>query len=609
MAAATHQPSTLRTAWALTRPYFASRRAWKSWLLVAAVVAFHVAGVSCEVLMSDWNRRFFNAAQEKDLAHFTRELEIFPLVLLGTIFSASLGAFFGQLLRLEWRAWLTRQCLGLWLKDHAFYRIRWSSSPVDNPDQRISDGVTAFVDGTVSLATELLSSILTLGSFATILWHLSGDGALHLPSLGLVHIPGILVWGALIYAGLGTGIIHRVGKPLVPLHFQHERREGDFRFALVNVRENAENIALYGGETAERSVVDRRFQALLDNFWAIIRRRLGLQIATSSYTNAGQIIPWLLAGQRYFAGGLKFGDVTQAVGAFGHVRHALSVIVNNYAALASWRATVNRLAGFALAAHETRTGEPEAPAPKIAPAPELSPSDLPPMSREGVRLTLVAGMSVMPPAMSGAAIVRVEGAPRLSVTDLATRSPKGLHIGAPTSFEVAPGERVLLTGPSGSGKSTLLKALSGIWPFGSGQIEVPAARAMFLTERTYLPLGALRDAVCYPSRAEDIAPEAVARALARVGLERLVPSLDETADWAHDLPLGEQQRMAFARALLVCPSLLVLDEATSALDDVTEAAMYGLVATELSGAVVLSAGHKASLAALHTRSVTMGTVS
>jgi putative ATP-binding cassette transporter len=594
MAATPSQPSTLRTAWALTRPYFASRRAWKSWLLVGAVVAFHIAGVSCEVLMSEWNRRLFNSAQEKNFEHFTRELWIFPLVLSGTIASAALGGFFGQLLRLKWRAWLTRQCLGLWMKDHAFYRIRWSSSPLDNPDQRISDGVAAFVDGTVSLATEFLSSVLTLGSFATILWRLSGDGALNVPKFGLLHIPGLLVWGALVYAGFGTIVIHRVGKPLVPLNFQHERREGDFRFALVHVRENSENVAMYGGEAVERSALERRFHALLENAWSIIKRKLGLTGASATYTNAGQIVPWLLAGQRYFAGALKLGDVTQAVSSFGHVRHALSVIVNNYIALASWRATVNRLAGFALAARETRTVSIDAS------------SDLPPPSQEGVRLTLVAGTSVMPPAMTGAAIVRVEGAETLRVTDLATRSPKGLDIGPPTSFEVAVGERVLLTGPTGSGKTTLLKTLSGVWPFGSGRIEVPKVRALFFSERTYLPLGTLRDAVCYPSPASDVAPDKVARALAQVGLERLASSLDEIADWSHDLCLGEQQRMAFARALLLRPGLLVLDEASSALDDATEAAMYALIASELPKAVVLSAGHKDSLAALHTRSVVMG---
>jgi putative ATP-binding cassette transporter len=518
-------------------------------------------------------------------------------VLAGIIASASLGQFFGQLLRLKWRAWLTRQCLGLWMKDHAFYRIRWATTPIDNPDQRISDGVTAFVDGTVNLATEFLSSVLILGSFATILWRLSGDGAIHLPSLGLVHIPGILVWGALLYAGIGTGLIHRVGKPLVPLHFLHERREGDFRFALVNVRENSENVALYGGEPAERAGLERRFHALLENAWNIIKRRLGLQAATSTYTNAGQIIPWLLAGQRYFAGALKFGEVTQAVGSFGHVRHALSVIVNNYSALASWRATVNRLAGFALAARETRT---------LAIEPV---SDLPPASQEGVRLTQVAGTSVMPPAMAGASIVRTEGAATLRVTDLATRSPKGLDIGPPTSFEVAAGERVLLTGPAGSGKTTLLRVLSGIWPFGSGWVEVPKVVALFLSERTYLPLGSLRDAVCYPSPASEVAPEKVARALQQVGLVRLAPSLDEVADWSHDLCLGEQQRIAFARALLLRPGMLVLDEATSALDEATEALMYGLITSELPKAVVLSAGHNAGLVRLHTRSVTLGSSS
>jgi vitamin B12/bleomycin/antimicrobial peptide transport system ATP-binding/permease protein len=584
--------SPLRTAWALTKPYFATRRSYKAWILVALVVGLNIAVVYCDVLMSDWSRRFFNAAQEKDLARFSRELLIFPMVLLAIIASSALGQFVNQLLCLRWRAWLTRQCLGLWMKDHAFYRIRWSRVPLDNPDQRISEDVAAFVNGTVNLSTELLSALVGLVSFGTILWRLSGDGEIRVPGLGTVHIPGLLVWGAALYAAIGTLLINRVGKPLVPLHVQHEKREADFRFGMVHVRENAETVALYGGEAVERKGLEVRFRSLLENTWDIIRRRFALALSSHLYSHAAQIFPWLLAGQRYFAGKMKFGDVMQAVSAFGHVRNSLSVIVNNYVALATWRATLNRLAGFAVAAHETRTQR-------------LTSAEDSPASQEGVRLSLVTGMSVAPTPLEGETITRLEG-PELRVVELSTRTPEGASIGGETSFSVAPGERVLLSGPSGSGKTTLLRVVAGIWPFGAGCVEVPKVKALFLSQRTYLPLGTLRDAVTYPRPSSEVAPAAVSRVLARVGLGKLVSSLDVAADWFHQLSLGEQQRIAFARALLVEPGLLVLDEATSALDPPAEAEMYGLLSTELPSAMILSVGHHTTLERLHTRKVLLG---
>jgi len=590
--------SPLRTAWALTKPYFSTRRSYKAWILVTLVIGLNFAAVYSDVLMSYWGRQFFNAAQEKNLEAFTHELWVFPLVLAAIIGSTALGQFFKEVLRLRWRAWLTRQCLRLWMKDHAFYRIRWSKQPLDNPDQRISEDVSFFVDGTVTLATAFLSATAGLLSFGTILWRQSGDGAVDVPGVGLMHIPGLLVWGAMLYAVLGTFFIHKVGKPLIPLHVQHEKREADFRFGLVHVRENAETVALYGGEKVETAGLLVRFRSLLDNTWDIIRRRFGLNVSTHFYSHAAQVIPWLLAGGRYFAGKMKFGDVMQAVSAFGHVRESLSVIVTNYVALASWRATLNRLAGFAVAAHETRSVE-------VLPGGKPAPSDEAPASQAGVRLTLVAGMSVAPEGLQGAAIERVHGA-ELSVERLSTRSPEGAPIGGETTFAVTAGERVLLSGPSGSGKTTLLRVVAGLWPFGVGRIEVPAVKTLFLSQRTYLPLGTLRAAVTYPRAAAEVPAHEVEKVMKRVGLSKFVPQLDVTADWFHRLSLGEQQRIAFARALLVAPGLLVLDEATSALDPPAEAEMYGLLASELPDAMILSVGHHATLEKLHTRKVLLG---
>lgn len=585
--------AALRIAWALTRPFFTSRGAGIAWLLLGAVVIFTFVEVGITVLMTDWNQRLFNAAQDLDKARFLRELLFFPLIVSALLVVVTAEDYCGKVLRLRWRAWLTAKCLSLWLKDQAFYRLRFSSAGTDNPDQRISEDVGTFVDRTFVLLTSLLASVIGLASFVTILWRISGTTAIPLPWLGTVQVPGVLVFGVFFYALLGSLGIHLLGRPLIDLEYNQERREADFRFSLIRLRENAENIAMYGGEGVERSILDLRFSEVLANWRRLIYRRVSLNGTTNLYNNAAVLVPWVLLAGRFFSGAIKLGDIIQASGAFDQVRSYLSILVNNYGSFATWLATVNRISGFAAALNEIK-------GPAMAQSQTLSLAEF--------RIALLGSHSSLPPH---AQCIELEdsGGATLRVMQVATRTPKGEPIGAATGFEVAPGERVLLRGPSGSGKTTLLRAIAGLWPYGSGRISCPPLRRLLLSQRPYLPLGTLRAAVCYPQDAAKIPDATVREALAAVGLTPLVARLETPEEWSHTLSLGEQQRIAFARALIRKPELLVLDESTSALDEQAEGRLYSLLAERLPKAIVLSVGHRQSLEGLHSRSVAMGEIS
>jgi putative ATP-binding cassette transporter len=405
----------------------------------------------------------------------------------------------------------------------------------------------------LQLGLDLMSNVVTLFSFLTILWGLSGP----MEVLG-VRIPGYMVWAALVYSALGTWVTHLVGRPLSALNFRQQRVEADFRFALMRVRENVEGIALHGGEAEEHRGLQGRFAALIENWWQIMQRTKLLNALVAGYTQVAVIFPIVVAAPRFFAGTMTLGDLTQTADAFGQVQGAMSWFVNSYASLASWRATAERLATFDRAIQAARAAESGF---------RMEPGET--YGLEGVTLALPNGERL------------VEGA----------------------TLAVGPGESVVVTGRSGSGKSTLFRALAGIWPFGAGVIRRPAGRALFLPQRPYIPLGTLRHAVTYPDAADAHDDAAVRAVLADVGLAHLAGRLDEEDAWAQRLSGGEQQRLAVARALLVRPDWLFLDEATASLDPQGEAEIYALLKARLPGTAMVSIAHRPAVAAHHARHV------
>jgi vitamin B12/bleomycin/antimicrobial peptide transport system ATP-binding/permease protein len=545
--------------WRLTRPYWSSEERWAARGLLAAIVALNLGAVAIEVWLTKVNSNIFNALEEKNQSGFVDALLMFGGLALVFIAVAVYRLYLNQMLQIRWRRWLTERYLGDWLENQTFYRLNFASDGADNPDQRIAEDLRGFVQLTLSLSLGFLTNIVSLVSFLAILWSLSGG-----VSLFGVEIPGYMVWVALVYAVGGTWITHKIGKPLAKLSFDQQKYEADFRFALVRLRENAESIALQGGERQEALRFSDRFGQVVSNWWAIMRTQKRLVWFTAGYGQVAVIFPLLVAAPRYFSGAIPLGALMQTSQAFGQVQGALSWFIDAYTSLADWHATTSRLVGFHHAVEAVRAAN----------------------SRH-------------------AGIERVEGNDAsLHLDGLALALPIS---GAPllgADLTVAPGERLLISGVSGSGKSTLLRAVAGIWPFGKGRIRLPVgASSMTLPQKPYMPIGSLRAAIAYPANADAFDDATLRAVLVDVDMAGFADRLDEEDHWSQRLSGGEQQRVAIARALLQKPAWLYLDEATSACDPETEERLYSLLRDRLPTTTIVSVGHRTSLIAHHDRHV------
>lgn len=555
----------LRDLWVLTRPYWNSEEKWAARGLLAVVVALDLGTVFVSVEINQWQAAFFNSLENKDQVEFMRLLGVFSGLAFAFIVLAVYQLYLTQMLQIKWRRWLTERYLDDWLRARTYYRMQLLDRATDNPDQRIAEDLNGFVATTLSLSLGLLNAVVTLGSFLLILWGLSGAVTVPLGAVEIV-VPGYLVWAALLYAAFGTWLAHLIGRPLVGLNFHRQRVEADFRFSLVRFRENTEAIALYGGERGEQANFMQRFAAIVENWRAIMIRQKKLTWFQSFYGQLAVIFPYVVVAPRYFSGAIPLGGLMQTGSAFGQVQSAMSWFIDAYARLADWKATVDRLIGFRAAMERTE--------------------------RE---------------AIASPGIARVEHAsPEFRIEHVCLSLPDARALLAASDQTLRPGESVLITGASGSGKSTLFRALAGIWPFGSGRIAVPAqARTLFLPQRPYLPVASLRGVLCFPDKDVTTGDDGLREILTVCGLAHLTGQLDEVQNWALMLSGGEQQRIAFARALLLRPDWLFLDEATSALDEPMERQMYGLLRERLPGTSIVSIGHRPALVALHARRLTI----
>jgi putative ATP-binding cassette transporter len=552
--------STMSTIWRLAIPYFRSDDRWPGLILLAALITMELSMVGITVLLNNWYNRFYNSLQDRNWDAFIGHLMYFCGLAVAATIVQVYQLYLNQWLQIRWRRWMTKQYLLDWLGGATHYRMQLQGEVADNPDQRIADDIRLFIERTLTIGVGLLGAIVTLLSFVVILWTLSNVAPLQLFG---TTIPGYLVWAALIYAVIGTVLTHWIGWPLVQLNFNQQRYEADFRFNLVRVRENSEQIALLAGESAESERLLTRFGNVVTNWHRIMLRQKRLTFFTTAYNRAAIVFPFIVVSPAYFAGSMQLGGLVQTAGAFNNVETALSFFIAIYRDLAEWRACIARLDGFDRSIESARAS---AATPRRADA-------VPDAPHTGLT---IKGLSVQLP----------NGAPLVASEDLIIKA----------------GERALVTGPSGCGKSTLFRAIADIWPFGKGRVLVPrGAKLMMLPQRPYFPVGSLESAVSYPSKPGAFAPEHIVEVLEAVGLPAMTKRLSEEAHWNQILSLGEQQRLAVARALLQAPDYLFLDEATASLDEPAEARLYRLLLARMPNATIVSIGHRSTLAAFHDR--------
>ena len=556
------------------RTYSAPERRIAAAMIVFLVVV-NQAEVAILVRLNFFNRAWFDAVQHRNGTEFWDQLLLvfMPYAFL-YVGIAVVELFVQQILVLRWRTWLTEHFVSRWLANHNHYRISLVAGQTDNPDQRISEDIFRFINGgndgsnqaygLYDFSILLISTITTLVSFSIVLWTLSASFTL--PGTNIV-LPGFLFWIALIYAAAGTLITHLIGRPLINLYFQRQHMEADYRFSLARLREYTEQVALLNGEGAEKELLGRRFASLIANYLDVIYRRMRVWAFTQFFGQISPIIPFIFTAPFYFARKIELGTMTQTAGAFAQVSASLTFFVNYYTYLAGFKSVVDRLNSFDAAIDEAHAL-----------------------------------------AAAGPERVATAGTTAIGIDGLHLRLPNGRHIVEAERLQLSGNESVALTGASGSGKSTLFRALSGVWPYGTGRIILPpGAQVMVVPPKPYVPIGTLRSAVTYPAVAGTYGDEDIRCALVDAHLDKLTGKLDREEVWSQRLSSGEQQRLAIARALLLRPDWLLLDESTSAVEEKLEAALYATLGQRLPNTTIISIGHRSTLAGLHRRHLEMTT--
>lgn len=534
-------------------------------LLLVFLVVLNQIQVGISLRLSFFNRDFYNAIQEKDAASFWYQLiYVFSVWAAISVISNLIELFANYTLLIRWRRWMAEKFSAAWLRKANHYRISLAGT-ADNPDQRIAEDTRSFVNQTYNFALPLLTQISTLVSFSIILWSIPVASVV--PGTD-ISIPGFMFWMALIYSVAATWIAHMIGRSMISLEFEQERREANFRFAMARLREYSEQIALMRGETSEQRNISERFGDIVSNFYRLVWARLRLRTFTLSFAQANVVVPYILLAPHYFSSKITLGIMTQVASAFDRVQTAMSFFIDSYQTIASYVASINRLTTF-----EAAIAQAEAQA----------------EGSDG------AGIEISERPGKDAQIER-----------LTLNLPNGRSIVTVSDLTLSAGRSTLLVGPSGSGKSTLFRALSGIWPFGEGQIVTPAGtRALLLPQRPYLPQGSLRAALAYPAEEDAFGDAEIQAAMEKVKLGHLADRLDEVDLWGQRLSGGEQQRLQIARALLAKPDWLFLDEATASLDEKLESEIYAVIKRELPQTSVVSIGHRSTLREMHEELVVM----
>lgn len=550
----------LLSSWKIARAYWFSEEKWSAWGLLLTVISLNLGIVYILVLLNLWQVRFYEVIQNYNYTGFIGAIGQYSLLAACLVIVRGYQIYARMMLHIRWRRWMTEQYLSDWLWNKAYYLLSISvGHDTDNPDQRISEDVELFVWLTLRLSLDLLQDVVTVLSFIGILWNLSG--VLYIP-IGSYEFPiyGYLVWVAITYAGIGTYWTVRIGYPLVKMDFDQQRYEADFRFSLMRLRENAESIALYGGEKQEKWNCRSSFAKIIENYLKIIVVRKKIMWLTTGYTQVSAVFASLVAAPRYFSSHIHLGQMFQIVDAYHHVQTGFSFVVDSFTRIAHWRAVVNRLTHFLVSMEMVRTHN----------------------------------------SMSEQLVLCRKKCSEYSIENLKVFLPDQTLLLTEFSLSIHSGERLLIMGSSGCGKSTLLRTFAGIWPYASGGISVPEGqKIMFVPQKSYMPLTTLREVFQYPSLGVAVSNEELESILVECNLAHLLGQLERMADWSQILSLGEQQRVAFVRVFLQKPQWLFLDEATSALDEHMEERIYKMIINKLSQTSIISVGHRRTLLAYH----------
>ncbi len=550
---------SIKAFFTIAIPYWKSKDSLFSWVLLLLIVAFTVAVIVLAKQFNDWYKEFWDNVQNYNLDGFIAGLWLFVFLATLHVCTYVYRAYVISALIIRWRKWLTEHYLARYLRDGNYYSVQLTDKKTDNPDQRIADDLNQFVSLTITLTISIITDISMLVTFGVILWGLSKAVSFSVMGVDINLPDGYLFYLALIYAVLGTLITFLMGRPLVLLNFRQQRFEADFRFSLIRLRENAESVAIYKGEKEENKRFNSLFFDVVANYVNLIKKTKDLGFFTLGYMQTAVIFPILISAPMYFSKLLTIGDLMQINSAFGKVLDSLSTLISNFSSLAEWKAVIDRLSLF-----------------------EASMKSAEHLQKPQVQTSEIVG-----------------------VKDLSIYKPDGTMLVCNLTLQLAKGDSLLIQGHSGCGKSTLLRTMAGIWPYAKGQIFLDAKKKiLFLSQKPYMPLGTLRSGILYPNSLSDV-NEKIDTYLEKVGLSYLKKSLDVIDDYSHILSLGEQQRIAFLRVLLLKPDVVFLDEVTSALDEDNELLLYRMIKEELKDTIIISVGHRSTLRKLHNQSINL----
>ena len=585
---------TIRRFLSLAAPFWWRNNPWFNWLLLAAVVGFSLAIVRVGVLITDWNKTFYDALAAFDgRAMPALIVEFLVYIALVTGFIAC-GNWLRKVLLFRWREHLTRQFQQNWLGGHKHYRLQLTGEP-DNPDQRISEDIAMLSEKSIDLFKYFIMNAAKLGAFVEILWQLSSVQTFTLFGQSIV-IKGYLVWIALAYSAACTLLTHLIGRKLQPLNVERQHREADYRATLLRVRESAEQIAFYRGETAEEGRLNSRFAAVKSNWRGLIRREFYLESFSAAYLRLSMFIPIIATLPMYLAHSMSFGDMMKARSAFSNVQDGFGWFMDYYKRIIEWAAVVERLAGFQTALDEAdkaaRSSEnlTDTPVGRILESDKISTTQETPD---------VGWVSTHQPGTNGGS------RPTLLAENLSIHTAEGHPLLQNLTLAAVPRQWLLLDGRSGIGKTTLMRTLAGLWPYYHGGFQVNSKRVLFLPQRPYLPQDTLAKLVCYPAPAPQNDSD-IRTALEQVGLGRLNSRLHSEEAWHKILSGGEQQRVSLARALIARPEILFLDEATNQLDDASATELLSLLKRELPDTLVIGISHQPPVKALFERHEDLG---